>query len=113
LIIQPSNHETMRNNKADIIQYTPNKIEISLISSKDSILFLSDNYYPGWKAMIDGEERKIYRADYTFRAVLVPKGEHKVLFLYEPLAFKWGLWIALFSLMALAIINFAFWRSKK
>lgn len=96
-----------------IIDYSPNKIEISLVSSKDGILFLSDNYYPGWKAVIDGEERKIYRADYTFRAVFVPKGEHKVLFLYEPLAFKWGLGIALFSLMALVATNLAFWRFKR
>ena len=96
-----------------IINYTPNKIEISLVSSKDGVLFLSDNYYPGWKAVIDGEERKIYRADYTFRAVFVPKGEHKVLFLYEPLAFKWGLGIALFSLMALVATNLAFWRFKR
>ena len=46
------------------------------------LLFLSDAYYPDWQATIDGREAKILRADYAFRAVVVPAGNHEVTFDY-------------------------------
>ena len=76
---------------ARILSYTPNKIIVEANSKGNSILFLSDSYYKGWNAYVDGKNTKIYRADYTFRAVYVPKGIHEVIFKYEPLSFKLGL----------------------
>lgn len=75
--------------EAKIVKYTPDYIEINVETSKSGLLFLSDNYYVGWKAKINPStgsgqvETKIYRADYTFRAVVVPKGVSKVEFIYE------------------------------
>jgi hypothetical protein len=68
---------------AKIISYTPNKVVIKTSSNSPALLFLSDNYYPGWKAMADGKSSKIYRADYSFRSVIVPKGESIVEFLFN------------------------------
>lgn len=68
--------------KAKILEYTPNKVKIEVETDKQGILFLSDNYYPGWKATINGVEAKIYRADYSFRAVVVPEGRSMVEFTY-------------------------------
>ncbi len=76
---------------AYILSYTPNKVKIKTDSKGNSLLFLSDSYYEGWNAYLDGKKTKIYRADYTFRAVYVPKGIHEVIFKYEPLSFKLGL----------------------
>ncbi len=70
--------------KTAIEDYSPNRIVIRVQTSDSAILFLSDNYYPGWRATIDGIETHIYRADYTFRAVIVDKGEHTVVFTYNP-----------------------------
>lgn len=69
---------------ARIVMYTPNKIKIEVNTSSFAFLFLSDNYYPGWRAKVNGKEEKIYRADYTFRAVLVPKGNSVVELQYNP-----------------------------
>lgn len=69
---------------ARIVMYTPNKIKIEVNTSSSAFLFLSDNYYPGWRAKVNGKEDKIYRADYTFRAVLVPKGNSVVELQYNP-----------------------------
>lgn len=71
--------------KAVIISYAPDKVVIDVSSPRPGLLFLSDNYYPRWKARINGIEEKIYRADYTFRAVKVPKGKSIVEFYYSPL----------------------------
>src|SRR5262249_22213384 len=51
---------------------------------------LTDSYFPGWLAQIDGNDVPLYRADYDFRAVVVPAGEHTVRFKYSPLSFRVG-----------------------
>lgn len=68
--------------KAMIVSYTPNKIVVKVHAANPSLLFLSDSYYPGWKAKVNGKNEKIYRADYTLRAVKVLKGESTVEFYY-------------------------------
>jgi hypothetical protein len=74
----------------DIESYEPNKVRLKANSEKGGFLVLSDTFYPGWKAYIDGSETPIYRANYTYRAVHLDQGEHKVVFVYDPLSFKLG-----------------------
>ena len=93
---------------ATVTRYTPDEIEVKVQQDQDGILFLSDNFYPGWKVFVDGKEGKIYRANYSFRAASVPKGNHKVIFSYQPSIFRIGLTasiISLFSLFGLNIID--------
>ena len=59
------------------------------------MLVLADANFPGWVARIDGKEAPILRADYLFRGVLVPAGEHDVAFAYEPRPLALGLLITL------------------
>ena len=74
----------------------------------------SEVYYPdGWKAYVDGEELPHFRADYVLRAMLLPGGEHQLIFRFEPRVIETGSSIALASsvLLALALaggIYFAF-----
>ncbi len=70
--------------KASIISYTANKVIVEVESELPGLLFLSDNYYPKWKASVNGKEVKIYRTDYTLRSVKVPEGKSKVEFYYSP-----------------------------
>lgn len=72
---------------ARIISYGPNKVIIEATSKENGLLFLSDNYYPKWKAKVNGKNVKIYRADYTFRAVIIPKGTSNIEFYYESFGF--------------------------
>lgn len=89
----------------DQSSYFDNKVLIKTNVASGGFLFLSDNFYPGWRAFIDGQETKIYRADYTFRAVFLPKGEHTVKFIYDPQTFKIGLWLSLISLGVLILLG--------
>lgn len=88
-----------------IVRYTPDKILINTDSNGNSLLFLSDTYYTGWKALVDGNKTPIYRADYAFRAVFVPKGRHKVQFIYDPSSFSFGLFGALIGLLAVLALG--------
>jgi hypothetical protein len=92
-------------NAVSFQKYTPTQIEIDYQSDKPGLLMLSDNYYPGWQASVDGQETKIYRADYSFRAIAVPAGNHQAVFAYEPFSFKLGLKISLLSLVIILLIS--------
>lgn len=84
-------------NLTNIKNYQENQIILTTSTSTDSILVLSDNYYPGWKAFIDKNEVPIYRANYAFRGIFVPKGNHLIRFIYEPYSLMIGFYISLAS----------------
>lgn len=54
------------------------------------VLVVTDSFYPGWIASIDGTQTKIYAANYLFRAIYVPDGYHRVRFVYRPDSFLVG-----------------------
>jgi Bacterial membrane protein YfhO len=71
-----------------IESYEDETITLTVNASGNNFLFLGDTYFPnGWKAYVDGNETKIYRANHNFRGIIVPKGEHKVEFVYLPESF--------------------------
>ena len=83
--------------EARFTSYTPNTVTIDVATNTDSLLFLSDTYFPGWHAYVDGIPSKIYRANYAFRAVVVPAHAKTVQFVYEPESFRWGAYLTIFS----------------
>lgn len=89
-----------------ISDYKSQEVRISAVSNKNAFLVLSDAYYPGWKAYLDGDEVPIYRANHVMRAIYVPKGKHKILFKYEPLSIKIGIYLSLTSLVFMSIFTF-------
>ncbi|MBI2559311.1 YfhO family protein [Candidatus Woesearchaeota archaeon] len=95
--------------EANITFYSPNKISVSVDTDYPGFLVLSEVWYPGWKALDNGKETEIYRANYITRSVYLDKGEHDVDFIYDPLSFKIGLWITiatLFFIMAYIVIYY-------
>jgi hypothetical protein len=79
---------------ATISLYTPLRVVVESESPRDGLLLLTDSYYPGWRAFVDGEEQPILRGNYLFRAVPVPAGRHSVEFVYAAGSFKTGLLIS-------------------
>ena len=95
---------------AAIVEYTPERVVIQTETSREGVLILSDAWYPGWRAMVDGGDAPLLRADLLFRAVRLPAGQHTVMMQYEPASWKAGLWI---SLAALVVTAGAFaWGSR-
>ena len=63
-------------------------------TSRPAMLVLADTYYPGWHVYVDGKESILYRADYLYRAVYVPEGNHTIEFVYAPRSVIIGGWIS-------------------
>ena len=76
--------------EAKVTGYGPNEILLETNAATNGVLFLSEVYYPGWRAWVDGNEVEVLRADYVFRAIGLPAGSHHVRFLYDPLSFRVG-----------------------
>lgn len=83
-------------------EYQETFIRLSVNTAHNGLLFFSDTFYPGWKAYVDGVEKKIYQANYAFRAVEIPEGLHEVKFSYKPESFFLGLKVAGASMVVLA-----------
>lgn len=108
----PSSEQSLTG-EAQIISYQADRVDVTTITQSPQILVLSDAFYPGWNAFVDGNETPIYRANYAFRAVVVPTGEHTVLFVYQPLSFSVGVWITLGSVSILLLVAGASWWKNK
>ena len=85
----------------EIKKYTPNYISIEASLDYPGILILSDTYYPGWKAYVDGRRAELYNADLLLRAVFVDAGKHTVEFRYEPASFMAGALISIGTVILL------------
>ncbi len=80
---------------ATIFEDKRNRVAIDTDSDRDSLLVLSDNYYPGWVAAVDGAPVEVLRANHTMRAVNVPAGHHVVSFAFMPATFFASLYVSL------------------
>ncbi len=91
--------------------HNPNHIKVRLNTQVGGYFVLADTWYPGWQARLNGEESTLLRANYLFRAVLIPQGEHILELVYRPISFWLGLAI---SLLSLAIAGTLFlWGRRK
>jgi len=97
-------------NAAEIIEDRRNRVVIETSSDTDSMLVLSDNYYPGWRATVDGQPAEILKANCTMRALRLAPGTHVVSFEFAPATLTAAVYVSLISLfvVALALIAAAF-----
>ena len=85
--------------QARIEEYGINEVVLHVEADRPSLVVLTDSYYPGWNAFVDGARRPIWRANSLFRAVEVPAGNHTVIFKYQPASLRWGATISLITLL--------------
>jgi uncharacterized membrane protein YfhO len=72
---------------------------------------LSENCYPGWKASVDGQEKRILRGDYLFRVIELPEGKHRVEMFFDSFPIKLGM--AVSSFVVVLFLLFLFYRFFK
>ncbi|MDD5491818.1 MAG: YfhO family protein [bacterium] len=103
--LQQMQGEYTRQTVPKIITYDLHKVVIAVDLPRAGNLVLTDTYYPGWTATIDGKEAAIFPAYYIVRGISVPPGQHTVVFSYRPDNFAWA---ALISVSAVIICLFCF-----
>jgi uncharacterized membrane protein YfhO len=92
---------------ARITRYALNEVDVDVTADGPAMLLLTDNFFPGWSATVDGEERTVHRSHGTFRAVEVPAGASRVQFRYRPLSFLGGAAVAAAAALAAGLVLLA------
>jgi hypothetical protein len=92
--------------KFNLIKDDDTHIVIQTKNNVTGLLVLADNYYPGWKAYLDGKEVEILKANFVFRGVLITAGNHRIVFRYQPEKFYLGLKIFLITFLLMIFIYF-------
>lgn len=95
--------------KADVTRNDPNRVEVKTVSTVPTVLVLSANHYPGWRAYVDGQLVETLRVNYNLRGVVLPAGNHEVSFVYFPKSVLIGMLISLFAALGLTVWYFRLW----
>lgn len=73
-------------------------MKLKIQTDREAYFVVTETFFPGWKAFVDGKEEKVVPADFVFQGVLIPPGEHKLLLAYRPFSFKFGFYFSLLGL---------------
>ncbi|MEQ8562912.1 MAG: YfhO family protein, partial [Cytophagales bacterium] len=92
----------------ELKEYSPNVMVYNAnVYSNNAFAVFSEIYYKAsdndWKVTIDGESVDHIRVNYLLRGLLIPKGEHEIVFTFQPKSWKVGNQISLFSSIVLVI----------
>jgi uncharacterized membrane protein (GlpM family) len=95
---------------ATVATRRPRQLEIDVESCGRGILVVSDAWYPGWRASVDGAEAPVLRTDLLMRGVPVAAGKHRVVLSFRPASFTAGALISLLALLAVLAAVAEAWR---
>ena len=77
------NFGSAETDKLEIAGFSPLKIEINTSTTFPQMLVYQQNYYKGWNVYVDGIEKDLFKSNFAHISVLVPAGEHTVVFEYK------------------------------
>ncbi len=100
----PAYGQPAANSEAHLVSRSATRIEVDVRSDNGSFLVLSEPYYPGWRATVDGRSTEVVRTNYALRGLEVPPGTHVVRLEYHPSSFHEGVAISTGSLGILLLI---------
>lgn len=75
-------------------RYEPERMQLAVQCPTNQLLVISDAWYPGWKAEVDGRPTPVLRADVMIRAIPLGPGPHQVVLRYQPATLQYGLYAA-------------------
>ncbi len=88
------------------VENTGNRQVFDVKCSKAALLYTADNFHPAITARVDGVEAPVYRANYAFRAVVVPAGTHRVEFAFSADSLARGLAASGAGIAVLVVLAF-------
>jgi len=100
-----------------ITTWSDRKIEIEVDNPNNTgLLVVTNTYYSGWKAMVDGTSSTIYPTNVRFMGVFIPQGHHTITFTYTPSSFIIGGILTIVGMSFSILLLFSkriniFWKS--
>ncbi len=93
-----------RSGSARIETFRDEMLAVRVEAPAPSLLVISENALPGWRAFVDGVETAVLHADGALRACAVPAGQHRVVFSYATPGLRAGAWVSAASAALLVLL---------
>ncbi|MFC1889072.1 hypothetical protein ACFL4G_04875, partial [Thermodesulfobacteriota bacterium] len=81
----------------DLVEDLPGRAVMGVSTREPALLVFTETFFPGWRVRIDGHPSEILPTNLQFMGIIVPPGDHRVAFTFEPASVRIGLWISLVS----------------
>jgi hypothetical protein len=107
LVEETLNLNTVRgaDDAVQVVREASSVLEVATQADGPRFLVVSDVYYPGWRASMDGRAARVLRTDYLLRGVALPAGTHTVRFVFRPMSFYAGCTLTALSAAVLAVLG--------
>ncbi len=92
-------------NAVIIQEYRADRIVLDVTVDEPSVLILSENWYPGWLAWVDGMPAEVLPVTGLLRGVPLEVGRHHVVLTYQPLAARIGIGISTIAVVGLLLLT--------
>lgn len=107
----PKPHESCK-----ILHYSPQRVKLEVNLSSSGCVILNDTFYPGWEAFTYADTEKripVYQANRVMRAILLPAGQHHIVFRYRPPEVYFGFIVSACSWIVLLASAAAFLQRRR
>jgi len=95
------------------LSYEPERMEIDVTAANSGMLVLSEMYYPGWIAKVNGKAAKIYRVDGAFRGIPVSAGGNRIVVEYASNTFRVGAAVSLLTMACFLAGWYLVWKRSR
>ena len=92
-------YERLASGTVNVERYSPNRIELSVVTNDRAFLASSEVLYPGWTASTNGKPSHLYMTDGAFRGLMLGPGINRVVMSYWPQGFLIWAAISIVSLL--------------
>ena len=93
--------EVNSDDRVKVTTYTAEKVTLSAQLESPGWLILTDTYYPGWQATVNGQPTEIIPVNILFRGIELPAGDNEIIFEFKPDSVRNGALISSIALVAL------------
>lgn len=95
--------ESLRHDTVNITEYDLHRIDMDVDVEQPSLLVLSDTYFPGWNAYINGQKTDCLQVNHMMRGIQVNAETRRVVFRFEPLSWTLGVFLSLLGVLLIPL----------
>ncbi|MGH9799594.1 MAG: YfhO family protein, partial [Blastocatellia bacterium] len=111
-LANPASTEATKN-EVRVTRYEPHRIELQANNQQPGFLVLSEIYYRGWEALVDGQRASVDRVNFTLRGVELSPGNHKIEFVFRAPSFRNGAIYSAVGVLLLCVGGITSYRKRK
>jgi hypothetical protein len=121
VVLEPDKGKLLLNQRVDknlssvctVLHYENERITIRASTAQAGYLVISEMYYPGWQATVDGKRTPILRGNFLFRVIPLEAGEHEVELRFASWPFRIGAVVSLLTLIIVFWVIVIRWRKSQ